>query len=69
MQRRIKDSGLSDLRRHWNKPNGGFAVRARATIKSEELQTRRDSLTNACEVDNALRVQASALEDKIDFLR
>ncbi|WVQ89204.1 hypothetical protein IAS59_002951 [Cryptococcus gattii] len=44
-------------------------IRARATIKSEELQTRRDSLTNACEVDNALRVQASALEDKIDFLR
>ncbi|KIR37964.1 hypothetical protein I307_06207 [Cryptococcus deuterogattii 99/473] len=69
VQRRIKDSGLSGLRRHWNKPNGGFAVRARTTIKSEELQTRRDNLANADEVDNALRVQASALEDKIDSLR
>lgn len=69
MQRHIKDSGLSGLRRHWNKPNGEFAVHARTTIKSEELQTRRDNLANADEVDNALRVQASALEDKIDSLR
>ncbi|OWZ52421.1 hypothetical protein C351_03682 [Cryptococcus neoformans c8] len=44
-------------------------TRARITIKSEELQTRRDGLADADEVDNALRIQAREFGDKIDSLR
>lgn len=44
-------------------------TRARITMKSEELQMRRDGLANANEVGNALRIQASELGDKIDSLR
>lgn len=69
MQKRIKDSGLSQSQSRWSKPDGEFVARARITIKSEELQTRRDGLADADEVDNALRMQAREFGDKIDSLR
>lgn len=69
MQKRIKDSELSQSQRRWNKPDAEFAARARITMKSEELQMRRDGLANANEVGNALRIQASELGVKIDSLR